>query len=270
MSPKKPTNSPETNPLSPHPLPTSLRRKKKPYKPLSPLDSNTDRLFHIVQRTHNKTLASLLSGPRLEIVNETTGHIQVRRVPTRMLQYFCGPAILDAFASDRASILKIPNAAAEKVGIARVVRRQRVLSSAIDTIRACRLFGLEGDAVRIEELVVYGWMGAETWYMTDEHVEMIWDGYEGVLRETVLGDAVVWFVLNEVQGGAHALSEEIRWMLEQEEYDGLKVKVYDENLDGRWRLEGRDEYLERCREEREEELREQELGEEEETYWSAA
>jgi hypothetical protein len=270
-------------PISPRPPSTSSssrRRKKKPYKSLSPISNNPRGLFDIVQRSTAKELALCRCGLKVDIVNATTREIYVRKVPMRMLWHLCGAAVLERLADEeRVDVLKIPTEEAEKSGIARVVRYMRracaapivrptgelripgfSISAGIETIRACRVFGLEADAQRIEELIVHSWMHNKEWYMTDEHVELTWEGYHGLLRETALGDAIVWFVLNEVQNGTHPLAEEIRWMLGQEEYESLKERVHDENSDvrKRWRHESRRQYLERCRAEREQKQRKEE------------
>jgi hypothetical protein len=272
-------------PLSPRPsTPTSRRPKKKkkkqPYKPLSPMNTNPGGLFDIVQRLTAKEIASSRFGMKIDVVNANTGEVYVRNVSMRMLWHFCGISALDRFApgdNDRVDILEIPAEEAEKGGIARVIRYMRractgqivrptgelripSFVAGLETIRACRVFGLEADAARIEKLMLHTWMESEEWYMTDEHVELIWDGYHGLLRETALGDAIVWFVLNEVQTGTHPLAEEIRWMLDQEEYESLKERVQSEYVGIRksWRHESRKQYLERCRVEREQKQRKEE------------
>jgi hypothetical protein len=272
-------------PSSPRPsTPTSRRPKKKkkrqPYKPLSPINTNSGGLFDIVQRSTAKEMASCRSGMKIDVVNANNGEVYVRNVTLRMLWHFCGINAMERFApgdNDRVDILKIPAEEAEKSGIARVIRYMRractgqivhptgelripSFVAGIHTIRACRVFGLEADAARIEQLMLHTWMESEEWYMTDEHVELIWDGYHGLLRETALGDAIVWFVLNEVQTGTHPLAEEIRWMLDQEEYEGLKERVQSENvgIHKSWRHESRKQYLDRCCEEREQKQRKEE------------
>jgi hypothetical protein len=280
ISPETTMDDPEPGkilpkPLSPRPSSTSsstrIRKKKRPYKPLSSINSNSGGLFDIAQRSTAREFALCRSGLKVDIVNATTREVYVRKVSIRMLWHFCGGLVLDQLADeDRVDILKIPAEEAGKSGIARVVRYMRracaspivrpagelrvpSFAAGLETIRACRVFGLEADAERIERLMIKSWMRSEEWYMTDEHVELIWEGYHGLLRETVLGDAIVWSVLNEVQSGTHPLAEEIRWMLDQEEYESLKERVYEENSGNRkrWRHESRTQYLERCRVERE-------------------
>ena len=94
--------------------------------------------------------------------------------------------------------------------------------------------------------------------MTDEHVELIWDGYHGSLRDTVFGDVIVWFILTEVQDKSHPLAEEIRWMLDQDDYETLKARVTEEVQRKMWRLEDHDQFLARCQWERAEQVRKEE------------
>jgi hypothetical protein len=262
-------------PLSPRPSISSSRRrkKKKSYKPLSPINGNTSGLFDILQRSTSKEIALCRSGMRVEIVNATSGEVYVRDILMRMLWHFCGISALERLAlgkEERVDILKIPGDEAEKSGIARVIRYMRractggivrptgelripSFSAGIETVRACRIFGLEADARRIEELMTHNWMSSEEWYMTDEHVELIWNGHGGLLRETALGDAIAWFVLNEVQTDTHPLTDDIMWMLDQEDYESLKERLHNEDLGirKRWRHESREEFLKRCGVERE-------------------
>jgi hypothetical protein len=259
--------------------PMARRKARKTWKGLAPLEGDSGRLFNIMQRTDNRKLIALNSGFTVDIVNADTKKPYVRKVPLRMLWHFCGIFALDRFApkqGERPDMLKIPVEEAEKSGLARVVRYMRraskvasvrpsgelrippSLTAGIETIRACRVFGLQADAERLEDLIIEEWMGKDDWYMTDEHVELIWDGYNGSLRDTVFGDAIVWFVLTEVQDRSHPLSEEIRWMLDQEEYETLKARVMSEVQKKKWRLEDRDHFLGRCSWERDEETRKEE------------
>jgi hypothetical protein len=172
--------------------------------------------------------------------------------------------------------LRIPAKEEDKSGILRVLRYLRrsynsfstrptgdlrvppSLKAGIDTIRACRIFGLGADAERIERMVEHSWMGNDTWIMTDEHVEMIWDGYGGTLRDTVFGDAIVWFLANELEAGTHPFVEDISCLLEQDEYEILKERIECEASNNGYGQETRDNFLERCREEREKKYTESE------------
>jgi hypothetical protein len=262
--------------MTPVASPVGFRRPRIFSNPLEPVKGGYDRLFTIMHRTDSRELVALKSGFTVDLVNATTKETYVRNVPLRMLWHFCGIKALDRFVPDwneRPEILKIPAEEAEKSGIVRVVRYMRracktpnvrptgelrvppSLAAGIQTIRACRVFGLEADAERMEDMIIYDWMGRGTWYMTDEHVEMIWDGYHGSLRDTVFGGSIVWFVLTEVQSKSHPLAEEIRWMLDQEEYETLKARVMSEVQRKKWRQEDRSRFLGRCRRERAEETR---------------
>jgi hypothetical protein len=264
---------------SPKASPVARQRKRKVWKPLEPLEGHSGRLFDIMQRTENRELMALKSGFTVDIINVSTREVYVGNVPLRMLWHFCGVYALDRFIpkrDERPDILKIPAAEAEKSGLARVVRYMRracktpsvrptgelrvppSLDAGIETIRACRVFGLQADAKRIEDVIIDDWTDNESWYMTDEHVELIWDGYYGSLRDTVFGDAVVWFILTEVQNKSHPLAEEIRWMLDQDEYEILKARVMSEVQRKKWRQEDRERFLGRCRLERAERARKEE------------
>lgn len=259
--------------------PVIRRKLRKNWKRLAPLEGHTGRLFDTMQHTDNKTLVALKSGFTVDIVNADTKKIYVRNVPLRMLWHFCGTSVLDRFIPDRdgrPDLLKIPMEEAEKSGVARVIRYMRrackaasvrptgelrvppSLAAGIETMRACRVFGLHADADRLEDVMIDEWIGNEAWYMTDEHVELIWDGYHGSLRDTVFGDVIVWFVLTEVQDKSHPLAEEIRWMLEQNEYETLKARVTEEVQRKIWRLEDHDQFLGRCSWERAERMRKEE------------
>ncbi|KAI4610977.1 hypothetical protein J4E80_008008 [Alternaria sp. BMP 0032] len=226
------TTLPETE----KPSPVIRRKLRKNWKRLAPLEGHTGRLFDTMQHTDNKTLIALKSGFTVDIVNADTKKPYVRNIPLRMLWHFCGASVLDRFIPDRdgrPDQLKIPVEEAEKAGVARVIRYMRrackaasvrptgelrvppSLAAGIETIRACRVFGLHADADRLEDVIIDEWIGNEAWYMTDEHVELIWDGYHG-----------------KVQDKSHPLAEEIRWMLEQDEYETLKARVMEELGEG--------------------------------------
>jgi len=268
-----------TLPETEEPSPVIRRKLRKNWKRLAPLEGHTGRLFDTMQHTDNRTLIALKSGFTVDIVNADTKKIYVRNVPLRMLWHFCGVSVLDRFIPDRngrPDRLKIPVKEAEKSGVARVMRYMRrackagsvrptgelrvppSLAAGIETIRACRVFGLHADADRIEDVIIDEWIGNEAWYMTDEHVELIWDGYHGSLRDTVFGDVIVWFVLTEVQDKSHPLAEEIRWMLDQDYYETLKARVTEEVQRKMWRLEDHDQFLGRCQWERAERMRKEE------------
>jgi len=269
------TTLPETE----KPSPVIRRTLRKNWKRLAPLEGHTGRVFDTMQQTDNRTLVALKSGFTVDIVNADTKKPYVRNVPLRMLWHFCGASVLDRFLPDRngrPDLLKIPVEEAEKFGVARVMRYMRrackaasvrptgelrippSLAAGIETMRACRVFGLHADADRLEDVMIDEWIGNEAWYMTDEHVELIWDGYHGSLRESVFGDVIVWFILTEVQDKSHPLAEEIRWMLEQDEYETLKARVTEEVQRKIWRLEDHDQFLGRCSWERAERMRKEE------------
>jgi hypothetical protein len=86
--------------------------------------------------------------------------------------------------------------------------------------------------------------------ISDEHIDLIWNGYFTRLRETSFGDAVVWFILKEMQSNENMLVEELMLLMEQEEYKELKERVRRENKIRLWRQESRDEFLDRWATER--------------------
>jgi hypothetical protein len=96
-------------------------------------------------------------------------------------------------------------------------------------------------------VIVRDWMGSKDYLMSDATIALVWNGYLGQFRESSFGDAVVWFVLNEVLKDAHTLAEELRWLLEEEEYGTLKVRVKREVTQKKWRGESRTAFLTRCK-----------------------
>jgi hypothetical protein len=86
--------------------------------------------------------------------------------------------------------------------------------------------------------------------ISDEHIDLIWNGYFTRLRETSFGEAVVWFILREMQSNENMLVEDLMLLMEQEEYKELKEKVRQENKIRLWRQESRDEFLDRWATER--------------------
>jgi hypothetical protein len=97
----------------------------------------------------------------------------------------------------------------------------------------------------MERLVVQDFMGSPRFFITDDDVELIWCGYEETLRDTPFGEALVWFVLENVMSGTHALADEVRWLLEQNGYEKLKARVRYELKKAEWRGIGRKAFLER-------------------------
>lgn len=220
-------------------------------------------MYHNAKATGVQSLSKLLDSPKVDIVNEATDELYVNGVSLYMLQFFCG---IDTIAlllvnSKRSSQITVPASHASKDGIIRVIRYMRrwcispsirptgelhtppSIKECIATSRACRFFGLDVDAERVENLAVNEFMGSPEFFITDEDVELICCDYEGNLKDTSFGDAIVWFVLANVANGNHALADEVRWMLEQDEYEDLKARVRDEMKKKQWRKLGRKEFL---------------------------
>ncbi|KAF1363774.1 hypothetical protein EJ07DRAFT_151875 [Lizonia empirigonia] len=220
-------------------------------------------MYHNAKATGVHFLSKLLDSPKVDIVNEATDEPYVKGVSLYMLQFFCG---IDTIAlllvnSKRSSQITVPASHASKDGIIRVIRYMRrwcispsirptgelhtppSIKECIATSRACRFFGLDVDAERVENLAVNDFMGSPEFFITDEDVELICCDYEGNLKDTPFGDAIVWFILANVASGNHALADEVRWLLEQEEYEDLKARVRDEMKKKEWRKLGRKEFL---------------------------
>jgi hypothetical protein len=229
-----------------------------------------DTLFRIACNSNRKELAKCLSGPTINIANGSTGETYVTNVPERMLLHFCGEEVLEQLLPSYGAVqdvLEIPTSEAESLAIARVIRFMKRCCSpmshkasgemrippsirdGLETIRACRVLGLLADAERNEKMS-RDWMGSEAWEMTDETIDLIWSAYFGAFRESEMGDAIVWFVLNETQKNTKGLAEETWWLLDQEEYRTLKHRVREETVARHWRTECRVEFLDRCKKER--------------------
>jgi hypothetical protein len=244
------------------------RRRKRRLAPLHTSPSSDSSIYKIATSTSTKMLASLLVGPKVNIVNGSSGEIYVSNVPERMLVYFCGQEavtqLLPRYNTPQ-EVLEVPASEAEKEGIVRAVRFMRrccsprshassgdmripqgndYLRDGIDTVRACRVLNLWVDADRMERLVV------QNLVLSDDTIDQVWNGYFGSMRDTAFGDAVVWFILMETQKDQIGMGEELMCMLEYEEFKELKERVRDEVKIRKWRSETRDEYLDRCHRER--------------------
>ncbi|KAH4040830.1 hypothetical protein HBH43_035410 [Parastagonospora nodorum] len=236
------------------------RRKLGPLRTSTPSDPS---IYKTATSTSTKVLASLLVGPKINIVNGSSGEVYVSGVPERMLVYFCGQEavsrLLPGYNTPQ-EVLEVPASEAEKKGIVRVMRFMRrccsprshassgdiqipqgndYLRDGIDTVRACRVFDLRVDADRMERLVV------QNLVLSDDAIDQVWNGHFGCMRDTSFGDAVVWFILTETQKDRIGMGEELMCMLEYEEFKELKERVREEVKIRKWRCEARDEYLDR-------------------------
>lgn len=262
-----PITKPNSNSTSPSRKRPSLRKtainRTKVAIPSDPKKS----LYSNAKNASIQQLQILLDSPKLDIVNQDTSEVYVKGVSLHMLVYFCGERVL-ASRSHSDAIL-VPPARASEDGIVRVIRYMRrwclnasvrptgelrtppTIKEAIATALACRFLSLEADAQRMEELVVQDLMCNPRLYITDEDVELIWCGYGGALKETPFGDAIIWFILEHVMGGTHALADELRWMLIQEEFEELKARIRSEMKRAVWRSLGRKGFLNWCLKDRE-------------------
>ncbi|KAF3053681.1 hypothetical protein E8E11_011093 [Didymella keratinophila] len=212
-------------------------------------------------------LQSLLDSPKIDILKEETNEVYIPGVSLHMLRYFCGSATINTLLFS--NTIPIPPTHASRDGIIRVIhyirrcchapsrrptgelRTPPSIKEGIATSLACRFFYLYADADHLERLVVQDFMGSPRFFVTDKDVELIWCGYEETLRNTPFGDALVWFMLEHVMSGAHALADEVRWLSEQEEYEELKARVRYELKKAEWRGLGRKAFLARCQRNRE-------------------
>jgi len=243
-------------------------RKRRTLTPLRTSPPSNTSMYKIATSSSSKTLASLLVGPKMDIVNGSSGEIYVSRVPERMLVYFCGQEALTRLLpgyNTPQDVLEVPASEAEKEGIVRVVRFMRRccsprshassgdmripqgndhLKDGIDTVRACRVLDLQVDADRLERLVL------QNLVFSDDTIDQVWNGHFGRMRDTAFGDAAVWYILTETREDPVGMGKELMCMLEYEEFKELKDRVREEVKMRKWRGELREEYLERCRRER--------------------
>jgi uncharacterized protein (DUF3820 family) len=82
-------------------------------------------------------------------------------------------------------------------------------------------------------------------HISDENIDLIWNGYYTRLLETTLGEAVVWFILKEMQSGENGVVEELMQLVEREEFKELKERIREGNRIRLWRRESREEFLEK-------------------------
>jgi hypothetical protein len=267
-----PIRSPQsTTPNRPYQTISSLLRQPFPTPP------PTHTLFKTASLSRLQTLASLLHSPSIPILNATTREVYAAAVPLGMVLYFCGKDMIApllsplpvsaADAQESSSLtepssepteLRIPDSAADALGVARVVRFMRrccmptshasssdmrvppsSLPVVLSTYRACRVFGLRADARRIARVTL------RTSALGVEHVDLVWSS--GV-RDSEFGDAVVWLALHELQRDGEG---EVAWMLRLGDYGALRQRVESEVRERVWRGETRDEFLARCGMERE-------------------
>ncbi|KAJ8114224.1 hypothetical protein OPT61_g3841 [Boeremia exigua] len=224
----------------------------------------TKSMYRNAKTTSIRFLQNLLDSPKLDIADQKTGEVYVKNVSQHMLEYFCGTETIASLLHK--NVIFVPPTHASKDGFDRVIRYMRrwcqnaivrptgelrtppSIKEGIATYLACQFFGLTIDAQHMEDLVVQDLMNGLRFFVTDEDVELIWCEYEGTLRGTPFGDAVIWFILDQIMGGTHALADEVRWILEQEDYEDLKARIRYELKRGAWRRMGRNKFLQYCSE----------------------
>lgn len=262
------STSPTSDPLHSNRLPPARSRSNSASKKTHNQDASdpTKSMFSNAKASSMQFLQDLLDSSKVDIVNEDTGEIYIRGVSLNMLKYFCGGSTINALLFSKT--IRIPPTHASSDGIIRVVRYMRrccqglsrrptgelrtppSIKEGIATSLACRFFYLDADGDHLEKLVAQDFMGSPRFFITDEDVVLIWCGYKGTLRDTPFADALVWFVLEHVMSGTHALADEVRWLLEQEEFEELKARVRCELKKAEWRGVGRKAFLERCQRDR--------------------
>ena len=235
--------------------------------PVSPVDPAKS-MFN-----HTKSV-KLLQSPKTDIVDGDPGETFVGNISIHMLECFCSmdAIIYLLFTSLRSNQISVPPPYAFKDGIIRVIRYMRrwcqdpnhcptgelrkppSIKEGISTSLVCRSFNLHADADRMEKLVVEDSMCSPSFFITDEGVELIWCHYNGRLRGPPFEDSLVWFVLEEVMAGTHALADEVRWMLEQEEYKDLKARIWEGTQGKRRRSLGRKSFLRSCQQAKEQKV----------------
>ncbi|KAF2826335.1 hypothetical protein CC86DRAFT_467068 [Ophiobolus disseminans] len=249
----------------------AIPKRERKFTPL-PISSDDTTLYKIACKSQPRALAACLQGRTFNIVNTLTGQIYVSDVPERMLLHFCGAEVVQRLAPSYGrdtNVLEIPASEADAVAIARVLRFMKRcclplthqssgdlrvppnIRDGMETIRACRVLGLIADAKRIEDVVVWNWLGRKGSFMCDSDISLIWNSYFGQFRESALGDAIVWAVLNEATSDAHASAEEMRCMLDQPEFETLRVRVKDAIARREWKRGTRGAFLDSCQKNRE-------------------
>ncbi|KAF2865638.1 hypothetical protein BDV95DRAFT_586222 [Massariosphaeria phaeospora] len=249
-------------PVSQSPRPVA--RPPKEWTLVVPEGSDTMSLFMLGRKMTGAARSALLQGPKLAVVNALTGETYAKAVPERMLLQFCGTKVVDRLRSKPGAVqvIEIPDLDAEQGGIERVIRYMRrccgtahgrptgelrvppSVMEGIETVRACRVLGLNTDADRIEDYVVNEVLGNRALKLED--VELVWEGYHGKLRKTAYADVVLWYILNHIVGDVAAFTGGIGFLLELDDYKALRDRVKVEVVDAKWRFEKREQFLRRC------------------------
>jgi hypothetical protein len=180
------------------------------------VDTKKKKLYQIARDTDQRRLRQIVGGPKINVVNASTDEMYVSDISLCMLEHFCGKETINGLLLGSLQPQTRPDilpAYAPKGGIIRVIRYMRRwcltlsihptgelrkpsnIKEGISSNLACRFFHPHADAERFENLVLNNFMGNPEFFIIDEGVELIWCDYEGRLRDTQFGDAVVWFVL---------------------------------------------------------------------------
>lgn len=187
-------------------------------------------MFNHARSIGVQELSSLLESPKIDVVDGVIGETFISKVSLRVLECFGSMDTIASllFNNHRSDQISVPPSCASKGGIIRVIRYMRrwcqtpnhcptgelrtppSIEEGVLTSLACRLFNLYAGADRMEKLVVEEFMGNPRFFITDGDVELIWCHYGRRLRGTAFENALIWFVLEEVMSGTHALADEVR------------------------------------------------------------
>ncbi|KAF1979229.1 hypothetical protein BU23DRAFT_151006 [Bimuria novae-zelandiae CBS 107.79] len=255
-------------------------------KPLSQPDRENWTLYNLSCWSNKSYLKALLRGPVLEFRTEPHGPPFLKDVPQEMLNYFCGPDHLTRLLTSYSlpvglqretgedyNALVFPSDLVSATAIMRIVRYMRrccnrtatltkphfqlrappSLQENMETIRACNIFGLYADARRLQCFLIDKKIPGGKLSMED--VEVLWEGYDGDLRDSGYTDALLTHIVYNVLGKDSVEREELMVLLEEEAYAGLRELVGYELGVKKGRAEEKHVFIARKQREREERVR---------------
>lgn len=223
---------------------------------LEPQDRGHWTLYDLSCWSDRVHLKSLLKGPVFEFRTEPDALPFLQNVSEEMLKHFCGedqvarliidfslPSNQEEYEDEEASILVFPESLVDPTAIMRIVRYMRrccartttvtkphfqlhappSLEANIETIRACNIFGLYADARRLQNFLTTKRIPGGN--LTMEDVEIIWEGYDGGLRDSVYTDALLTHIVYNVLGSDNVDREDLLMLLEQEEFSELRKMI---------------------------------------------
>ncbi|PSN68238.1 hypothetical protein BS50DRAFT_665858 [Corynespora cassiicola Philippines] len=263
------------------PFPSSPPTEDPTWNP-PPRDPSKISIFDRARKTSPRDLQQLNLGPIMHIRSLPSGELVATDIPQRMMHYFCKPELLERFMSrepleDGTPVLDMHEKNALGAYLARAVRYmrrccaprgrrpfidlhvRRGVQEGMHTVRALRVLGLDADASRVETFTIEHSIAEGPLSIDD--VEFLWEGFEGTYQDTVYGDALIWFFLNNVVGSRELACYGPGFLLQEPEYVALKEKVVEEMGSTQWRFEDRNAFMKRYWQERKERKQRIESGE---------